>query len=367
MTEIVKETYFAIVKTDKSQKFIIDIKIPELHFCITSSELHKKDVLGTIDEIQKLLTQYLNKKFKEKIIIPPPSPLPQSYAKNTFPLPIIVEFERQKKGIFARLFPFIGTTINLLSGVVGVIVNIEQLENALASTSNPGLAARGWAWGQAIFNNALGVVFYHYLKSGQSLEKIGSRVDQYFSGFKPLASQNLEPKVPISGCRSTVTILMKLGICTAVVGNAIGNAIGTEGDLGATEARAEQNGVAIPGFTFAEWTLILCGGISGLIIVGKVFAEFAAYLESMIRGGKPDLTNEERRDLEEIIASQDATAMTLERKDTQKATETNTDQAPEPLIKVGAVSSDCEVGEDVTNTCAVPSEDDGRGIGMSLF
>jgi hypothetical protein len=309
------KTYHTVVEfNDDTPPTISKISVPDLGIYISGETLldmemedeSKENVTGLMlcPKTTKLIEHAIEERIREikkaKQIIPEPKFDVSKLKENQILLEINVTVEEVKKGFFARFLPGLGLTLNVGAAVSGVIINVAQMELAMGDSENK-KSATALALLQAILSSSVGILFYIYLKSGQGLEKIGIKLDQFLSGQKPAFIKDPYTTVlPISRRMSTGIMLMNLTLGGLVIGLQLGNATSQMGGLNALGEQSSQKDSIISEqvFNIAKWLLISCGGTVGLIMVSMIFNQLSADIQKWCT--RPSRSAVESTDTDEL-------------------------------------------------------------------
>lgn len=302
-----QRTYHAVVEFNDKVS-IKKISVPDLGIHFSDQELfeYKIETIGpkTTEFIKQSITDRIKEILKANQIVPENKFDITQQKDNQLILEINVTVEKIKKGFFTRFLPGIGFALNIGTALSGVVINITQMELAMGNSTNKN-SATALALIQAILSNSVGILFYVYLKSGQGLEKIGIKLDNYCSSKKLAFIENNKTIIPRSKCMSTCIMMMNLGLGSALVMLQLGNSTSLTGGLKALdEQRHLDSLISDEIFDIAKWTFILCGGAVGFIMAGMVFSRLSDDIQNwLFKREQRSINNEsvQMDDLKEIV------------------------------------------------------------------
>jgi len=298
-----RRTYHTLIEfTDETPSTIRKISVPDLGIHISEDDLfvheleykqeHEQELEYKLNQICPRTTKFIQHQIENRIkeivqanqIIPENKFEVGNLKENQILLEINVNVEEVKRGFFTRWLPRMGFSLNVVTAISGVIINVAQMELAMGDSGDK-RSATALALLQAIVSNSVGIMFYVYLKSGRGLEKIGVKLDEILSGKKPAPIEDPNKSfVPRSRCMSTGIVLMNLALGGTVIALQLGNATSQKGGLTALGDQYSQIDSIIPEaiFNMAKWTLISCGGTVGLIMVGMIFSQLSDDIQNWL-------------------------------------------------------------------------------------
>lgn len=300
-------TYHTVIEfNDQTPPTIQKISVPDLGIYFSAQELFdlEDQLEHKLDHVSPKLTKFIQGEIENRIkaIMKANQTIPESkydvasLKDNQILVEINVKVEEVKKGFFTRWLPRLGLSLNVVTAVSGVVINVAQMDLAMGDSGDK-RSATALALLQAIVSNSVGIMFYIYLKSGRGLEKIGIKLDEILSGKTPVPIDDPNKSIiPKSRCMSTGVIIMNLAMGGTVIALQLGNATSQMGGLNALGDQHSQIDSIISDsiFNMAKWTLISCGGTVGLIMVGMLFAQLSNDIQNWLtRRDQRVLTNSE--------------------------------------------------------------------------
>lgn len=286
-----RKTYHTLVEFNNSIPPIIKkISVPDLDIELSEKEIAENKLEQICPEMTKFIEQRIEKRIKDihranQIIPEPQFDVTKWRDKNQIVLEITVNAEEVKKSFFAKFLPGSGLTLNVGAALSGIIINVVQMQLAMGSdqTSKSDVAL---AILESVLNSSIGILFYIYLKSGQGLEKIGVKLDDFLAGKKLAFDINQDSVTfPRNRCRSTGFILMHLLMAGTAIGLQFGNAAAQIGGLNAIEDEANQSGnsfISAYNFNIAKWIATTCGNTVGLIMTGMILKQLSHDIQNWV-------------------------------------------------------------------------------------